>query len=98
VRVGQASLLKLDDPNFSNHIAKNTVFDVLQKGVKFQIENASYSLRAILGNLPREKCICNLFPFRIIGKRDKKVRLTKFADPRHGILVQLAHSVLTPLE
>jgi hypothetical protein len=34
--------LKLDDPNFSNHIAKNTVFDVLQKGVKFQIENVSY--------------------------------------------------------
>jgi len=40
--MGQTSLLKLDDPNFSNHIAKNTVFDVPQKGVKFQIENASY--------------------------------------------------------
>ncbi len=42
MHMGQASILKLDDPNFSNHIAKNTVFDVLQKGVKFQIENVSY--------------------------------------------------------
>jgi hypothetical protein len=42
VRMGQASLLKLDDPNFSNHIAKNTIFDVLQNGIKFQIENVSY--------------------------------------------------------
>ncbi len=40
--MGQASPLKLDDPYFNNHIAKNTIFYVLQKGVKFQIENASY--------------------------------------------------------
>jgi hypothetical protein len=34
--------LKLDDPNFSNHIDKNIVFNVLQKGVKFQIDITNY--------------------------------------------------------
>jgi hypothetical protein len=98
VRVAFGCQVKIvqDNPPVIHHTLRLWMYKNV--GLTMLILGVLVNITTRLGSLPQEKHIYNLFPFRIKGKCDKKIMLTKFGDPDHGILVQLAHDTLTALE
>ena len=76
----------------SLNLSKDLLFEeVVQKLIELKLKNSTDQVRPIPSGLSDEQILLNLPPLWIASEGQKQVRLSKFADNRHRILVQLQH-------
>lgn len=92
VGMWQASLLKFDDMQRSDHAAQDMlVVNVVQQRFQLQTENTCNDVRPVSCSLPWLQACSDLGPLGIAGHRNEEVRLAKLGHDCHCILVVLLH-------
>ena len=89
VKVGQASLLELYDPDIGSALSKDAIFvDLLDEPLHLQIKDSRYQVRAIRRGLARVEIVFDLPPLGVASEGDEEVRLATLGNDRHGIVVK----------
>ena len=90
VGVRQPTLLPLHRHQIALDIPEDTLLDELvHQPPQPQLEDAGHDVGAVTGILARQQRLLDLWPLRVAGEGDEKVRLPQLPDNGHTILVQL---------